>query len=83
MAEALVYAKADEMLGSKICAAVFASPVASGCQNEDSLAVMACVREHLPAFMWPKVLHWVQQPFARNPNGKLDRQQWMENYGSV
>lgn len=83
VAEALVYAKADEMLGSKICAAVFASPVASGCQNEDSLAVMACVREHLPAFMWPKVLHWVQQPFARNPNGKLDRQQWMENYGSV
>ena len=81
--EALVYAQADEMLGSKVCAAVFASPVASGNQNEDSFAVMSCVREHLPAFMWPKVLHWVQQPFPRNPNGKLDRQQWREKYGSI
>ena len=83
VAEALVYAKADEMLGSKVCAAVFASSVASGCHDKDSLAVMACVREHLPAFMWPKILHWVQQPFPRNPNGKLDRQQWMEHHGSV
>lgn len=81
--EALVYAQADEMLGSTVCAAVFASSVASGNQDEDSLAVMACVREHLPTFMWPKVLHWVPQPFPRNPNGKLDRQQWREKYGSI
>ena len=83
VAEALVYAQSDEMLGSAVCAAVFASTAASGNHGVDSLAVMDCVRECLPAYMWPKVLHWVQQPFPRNPNGKLDRQQWREKHGSV
>lgn len=83
VAEALVYAQSDEMLGSAVCAAVFASTAASGNHEADSLAVMDCVRECLPAYMWPKVLHWVQKPFPRNPNGKLDRQRWREQHGSV
>lgn len=83
VAEALVYGKPDDALGSAVHAAVFASSVASGSQEKDRIAVMACVREHLPAFMWPQMLHWVSQPFPRNPNGKLDRQKWIQNYGSV
>ena len=83
VAEALVYARADDMLGSAICAAVFASSEASGIKESDSAVVMDCVRQHLPAYMWPKILHWVDQPFPRNPNGKLDRQQWREKHGSV
>ena len=83
VAEALVYARADDMLGSAICAAVFASSEASGIKESDSAVVMDCVRQHLPAYMWPKILHWVDRPFPRNPNGKLDRQQWREKHGSV
>ena len=83
VAEALVYAKPDELLGNAVCAAVFASPVASGNAEEDSVAVMAHVRECLPAFMCPRELHWTNQPFPRNPNGKLDRQRWVQEHGKV
>ena len=83
VAEALVYAKPDEVLGSAVCAAVFASPVASGDREKDGAAVMAHVRERLPSFMCPRELHWTNQPFPRNPNGKLDRQRWVQEHGKV
>ena len=83
VAEALVYAKPDELLGSAVCAALLASPVASGNQEKDTAAVMAQVREFLPAFMCPRELHWTNQPFPRNPNGKLDRQHWVQEHGKV
>ncbi|MDD2711763.1 MAG: acyl-CoA ligase (AMP-forming), exosortase A system-associated [Simplicispira sp.] len=83
VAEALVYAVPDDALGSAVCAALLASPTASGCGDTDNAAVLGHCREHLPAFMWPKVLHWVHQPLPRSPNGKLDRQRWMREHGSI
>ena len=83
VAEALVYAVPDEVLGSAICAAVLASRNARGHTDEDSAAVLAHCREHLPAFMLPKALNWVDQPLPRSPNGKLDRQRWMLDHGSI
>ena len=83
VAEALVYAVPDEVLGSAICAAVLASRNASGHTDEDSAAVLAHCREHLPAFMLPKALNWVDQPLPRSPNGKLDRERWKLDHGSV
>ena len=83
VAEALVYAKPDKVLGSAVCAAIFASPAASGDLEKDGAVVMAHVRECLPAFMCPRQLHWTRQPFPRNPNGKLDRQRWVQEHGKV
>ena len=81
VAEVVVYAVPDEALGSAIGAALWASPAACGCADADGAAVLAHCREHLPAFMWPQVLHWVGQPLPRSPNGKLDRQRWTANAG--
>ncbi len=83
VAEALVHAVPHDALGSAICAALLASPTASGKPDEDSAALLAHCREHLPAFMLPKELNWVTQPLPRSPNGKLDRQRWMQEYGSL
>ena len=33
--------------------------------------------------MLPKILNWVSQPLPRSPNGKLDRQRWIKEYGSI
>ncbi|HRM93833.1 MAG TPA: acyl-CoA ligase (AMP-forming), exosortase A system-associated [Alicycliphilus sp.] len=83
VAEALVYAKPDEALGSAICAALWASPAASGQAAQDDAALMAHCRQHLPVFMLPRVLQWVDKPLPRSPNGKLDRQRWMQDHGSL
>lgn len=83
VAEALVFAVPDAALGSAICAAIWASPQACGRADEDSAAVLAHCRGHLPAFMLPKVLDWVDQPLPRSPNGKLDRQRWKLEHGSI
>ena len=83
VAEVLVYAVPDEAVGSAICAAILASPAASGRVNEDTAAVLGYCRETMPIFMCPKVLHWVKKEFPRSPNGKLDRQQWILDYGSI
>jgi len=83
VAEALVYAKPDEALGSAICAALWASPAASGQAAQDDVALMAHCRQHLPVFMLPRVLQWVDKPLPRSPNGKLDRQRWMQDHGSL
>ena len=40
-------------------------------------------RQHLPVFMLPRLLQWVKQPLPRSPNGKLDRQRWMQDHGSL
>ncbi|MBS0293401.1 MAG: acyl-CoA ligase (AMP-forming), exosortase A system-associated [Proteobacteria bacterium] len=81
--EALVYARPDDALGSAICAALLASPRASGQAADDSAALLAFCGQHLPAYMLPKQLQWVAQPLPRSPNGKLDRQRWMQEHGSV
>lgn len=83
VAEALVYAVPDEALGSAICAAVLASSAASGRVDEDTAAVLVHCRENMPNFMCPKVLHWVKKELPRSPNGKLDRQQWILDHGSI
>lgn len=83
VAEALVHAVPDEALGSAICAALLASPMASGNADADSAALLAHCRAHLPAYMLPKALDWVTQPLPRSPNGKLDRQRWIQEYGSI
>lgn len=83
VAEALVYAVPDEALGSAICAAVLASPQASGRAGDDNAALMAHCSRHLPAYMLPRQLHWVAQPLPRSPNGKLDRQRWMQEHGPI
>lgn len=83
VAEALVYAVPDEALGSAICAAVLASPKASGQADKDTAAVLAHCRANLPSFMWPKALHWVAESLPRSPNGKLDRQRWIGEHGSL
>lgn len=76
VAEVVVYATPHEALGSAISAALWASPQACGRVEEDGAALLAHCRQHLPAFMWPQALHWVEQPLPRSPNGKLDRQHW-------
>ena len=83
VAEALVYAKPDDALGSAICAALWASPAASGHAAQDDDALMAHCRRHLPVFMLPKLLQWVDKPLPRSPNGKLDRQRWMQEHGQI
>ena len=83
VAEVVVYGVPDEVLGSAIGAALWASPAACGRADEDGAAVLAHCREHLPAFMWPQVLHWAGQPLPRSPNGKLDRQHWGRELGSM
>lgn len=82
VAEVVVYAVPDEVLGSAIGAVLWASPAACGRADEDGAAVLAHCRKHLPAFMWPQVLNWLGQPLPRSPNGKLDRQRWGREYGS-
>jgi acyl-CoA synthetase (AMP-forming)/AMP-acid ligase II len=67
VAEALVYAKPDEALGSAICAALWASPAASGQAAQDDAALMAHCRQHLPVFMLPRVLQWVDKPCRAAP----------------
>ena len=47
----------------------------------DDAALMAHCRQHLPVFMLPRVLQWVDKPLPRSPNGKLDRQRWMQDHG--
>ena len=83
VAEALVYAVPDDVLGSAIYAVVLASRAASGDRKQDSAAVMAHCLELLPTFMLPKSLNWVDQPLPRSPNGKLDRERWKLDHGSV
>jgi len=77
VAEALVYARPDDALGSAICAALWASPAGADAATRDA-ALLAHCRQHLPAFMLPRQLQWVDSPLPRNPNGKLDRQRWMQ-----
>ena len=81
VAEVVVYATPHEALGSAISAALWASPQACGRMEDDSAALLAHCRQHLPAFMWPQALHWVEQPLPRSPNGKLDRQHWALQHG--
>lgn len=81
VAEVVVYATPHEALGSAISAALWASPQACGRVEEDGAALLAHCRQHLPAFMWPQALHWVEQPLPRSPNGKLDRQHWTLQHG--
>ncbi len=82
VAEALVYARPDDALGSAICAALWPSPAGADTATRDA-ALMAHCRQQLPAFMLPRQVHWVDQPLPRSPNGKLDRQRWIQEHGSL
>jgi len=77
VAEALVYARPDDALGSAICAALWASPAGADAATRDA-ALLAHCRQQLPAFMLPRLLQWVDKPLPRSPNGKLDRQRWVQ-----
>jgi len=74
--EVLAVGVAHESQGQVIHVAALASTSASGDAAADTAAVLAHCREHLPGYMVPAVVHWVQAPLPRNPNGKLDRQRW-------
>ncbi len=53
-----------------------AQPSSAGLANSDSAAsaaLLAACREHLPGFMMPTCVQWLDQPLPRNANGKIDR----------
>ncbi len=83
VAEAVVFGLPDAALGSRICALLLATPLASGVVERDSAALLAHCRIHLPSYMQPQVLHWSTQPLPRSPNGKLDRQRCRSGYGAL
>jgi acyl-CoA ligase (AMP-forming) (exosortase A-associated) len=74
--EVLAYGRAHEALGQAIVVAALRSAAASGNPATDTAALLAHCRAELPAYMVPAQVIWVQAPFPRNPNGKLDRLRW-------
>ena len=74
--EVLAVGRAHEALGQAIVVAALASAAASGDVAADTAALLAHCRAELPAYMVPAQVVWVQKPFPRNPNGKLDRLRW-------
>jgi acyl-CoA ligase (AMP-forming) (exosortase A-associated) len=78
--EVLAIGRAHEALGQTIVVAALASPVASGDGAADTAALLAHCRAELPAYMVPAQVVWVQSPFPRNPNGKLDRLRWKSEH---
>jgi acyl-CoA ligase (AMP-forming) (exosortase A-associated) len=47
----------------------------AGAQGLDLPALLADCRQRMPAYMVPAGIEWAAGPLARNPNGKIDRQQ--------
>ena len=47
----------------------------AGAQGLDLPALLADCRQRMPAYMVPAGIEWAPGPLARNPNGKIDRQQ--------
>jgi len=74
--EVLAVGRAHEALGQSIVVAALPSAAASGDAAADTAALLAHCRAELPAYMVPAQVVWVQEPFPRNPNGKLDRLRW-------
>ena len=74
--EVLAIGRVHEALGQSIVVAALASAAASGNAAVDTAALLAHCRAELPAYMVPGQVVWVQEPFPRNPNGKLDRLRW-------
>ncbi len=74
--EVLALGRAHEVLGQSIVVAALPSAAASGDAVADTAALLAHCRAELPAYMVPVRVIWVQAPFPRNPNGKLDRLRW-------
>jgi acyl-CoA ligase (AMP-forming) (exosortase A-associated) len=74
--EGLAIGRAHEALGQAIVVAALPSASASGDVAIDTAALLAHCRAELPAYMVPSQVIWVQEPFPRNPNGKLDRLRW-------
>jgi acyl-CoA ligase (AMP-forming) (exosortase A-associated) len=74
--EVLAVGRAHEALGQAIVVAALPSASASGDVAIDTAALLAHCRAELPAYMVPSQVIWVQEPFPRNPNGKLDRLRW-------
>ena len=74
--EVLAVGRAHEALGQTIVVAALPSALACGDAAADTAALLAHCRAMLPAYMVPTQVVWVQEPFPRNPNGKLDRLRW-------
>ena len=74
--EVLALGRAHEVLGQSIVVAALPSAAASGDTVADTAALLAHCRAEMPAYMVPMQVVWVQTPFPRNPNGKLDRLRW-------
>jgi acyl-CoA synthetase (AMP-forming)/AMP-acid ligase II len=81
--EVLAVGRAHDALGQVIVVAALPSARASGDTAADTAALLAHCRAELPAYMVPTLVVWVQQPFPRNPNGKLDRLRWKAEHEPI
>jgi acyl-CoA ligase (AMP-forming) (exosortase A-associated) len=87
--ECVAFGVPHPVLGQAIqLIATVATPTPHTAQEQppacDSL-LQAC-RLHMPGYMVPAAVQWVQGPLPRNPNGKLDRagliSQWRQPHGT-
>lgn len=74
VAEVLAVGVAHDTLGQSIHVAA----VAAG--EPDTAALLAFCRAQLPGYMVPAAVHWSPEPLPRNPNGKLDRPRWKNQF---
>ncbi len=72
--EVLAVGVAHETLGQAIHVAAVAE------EEADTAALLAFCRAQLPAYMVPAAVHWSDTPLPRNPNGKLDRPRWKNEF---
>jgi acyl-CoA ligase (AMP-forming) (exosortase A-associated) len=49
----------------------------------DTKALVDACKEHLPAFMLPQRVDWLEQPLPRNSNGKIDRKQLSQERAGI
>jgi acyl-CoA ligase (AMP-forming) (exosortase A-associated) len=54
-----------------------------GASEVDTVALLSACRLRMPAYMLPAKVHQAAAPLPRNPNGKIDRKQIAEKFGSV
>jgi acyl-coenzyme A synthetase/AMP-(fatty) acid ligase len=69
IAEAAAFGVDHPTLGQGIVVVAQAAPG----HGADSKALLDACRVHLPTFMLPMHVDWVERPLPRNANGKIDR----------
>jgi acyl-CoA ligase (AMP-forming) (exosortase A-associated) len=78
--EALAFGQNEPALGQLII--LVATPTPGACPEGDlTAALLNHFRQTVPAYMVPRVVHWVEGDLPRTPNGKLDRQHWRAHVG--